>query len=390
MNKKVLPPWPYFAADEIVAVTKVLHSGKVNYWTGSECKEFEKEFAEFIGVPYAISLANGTLALELALQALNIGADDDVIVPCRTFIASASCIVARGARPVVADIDPISQNLTVETISRVLTPKTKAIIAVHLAGWPVDLDPILEFAKKHNLKVIEDCAQAHGAKYHGKFVGSIGDCSAFSFCQDKIMTTGGEGGMFCTKDPELWKRAWTYKDHGKNPDVAFVKEAAAGFSWLHESFGSNFRLTEIQAVIGREQLKKLPEWINLRTKNAGILAKHFKHITALRLTQVPAKVNHAYYKYYAFLKPEQLKTDWNRDRILREINALGVPCGSGSCGEIYLEKAFINSGYGIDKRFSVAQKLAETSLMFLVHPTLQASDMEWMAEKVAEIFAKAT
>lgn len=381
--------WPHFASDEISAVEKVLQSGKVNYWTGEECKSFEKEYAEVLGVPYAISLANGTFALELALYALGIGSGDEVIVPCRTFIASASSVVARGAKPVVADIDPVSQTLTVETISQVLTPKTKAIIPVHLAGWPCAMDAIMDFAKKHNLLVIEDCAQAHGAQYKGKFVGTFGDVGAFSFCQDKIMTTGGEGGLFVTKDLATYKRAWSYKDHGKSLDKACIRESAASFRWLHESFGSNFRMTEMQAAIGRLQLKKLPEWITTRRKNAAMFTEFFQTIPAVRVTVPPQDIAHAYYKYYVFVKPETLKPDWNRDKILREISALGVPCGSGSCGEIYLEGAFINANLQPTKRFTNAQKLSETSLMFVVHPTLQEEDMRWMCERIGEVFAQA-
>lgn len=380
-----IPPWPHFADDEIEAATHVMRSGKVNYWTGEECKAFEQEFADFIDVPYAISLANGTLALEVALRALNIGPGDDVIVPCRTFIATASSVVACGARPIVADIDLVSQNITVDTISEVMTPKTKAIIPVHLAGWPCAMDDIMDFAQEHNLKVIEDCAQAHGAKYKGQYVGSFGDAAAFSFCQDKIMTTGGEGGMLLTKDEKIWQRAWAYKDHGKNPHKAFNRDGPAGFRWLHESFGSNFRMTEMQAAIGREQLKKLPRWLEARKNNAKIFTKFFSNFPQLRLTLPSVDIEHAYYKYYVFIEPDKLKSDWNRDRILQEINATGVPCASGSCGEIYLEHAFIDLDLEPEKRFKNAQQLAQTSLMFLVHPTLNEQDIKTMCTSMEDI-----
>lgn len=389
MNK-LLPKWPYFARDEIEAVAHVLNSGKVNYWTGEECKAFEKEFAEYIGVPYAISLANGTLALELALYALDIGPGDEVIVPCRTFIATASCVIARGAKPIVADIDPFSQNLTVATISQVITPKTKAIIPVHLAGWPCEMDAIMTFAKEHNLHVIEDCAQAHGAKYRGKHVGSFGDVAAFSFCQDKIMTTGGEGGLFVTKNEALYNRAWSYKDHGKSLDKACIRESSASFRWLHESFGTNFRMTEMQAAIGRAQLRKLPEWLAQRQQNAAIYTQFFQTIPAFRVTMPTPDITHAYYKYYVFVEPSKLKPDWNRDRILREISARGVPCGSGSCGEIYQEQAFANANLQPAQRFVIAQKLSETSLMFVVHPTLAVKDIIWMCEIISSVMLEAS
>ena len=207
--------WPRFDEEEIYAAEQVLRSGKVNYWTGEEGKIFEKEFAEYVGVKHGIAVANGTVALELALEALGIAEGDEVIVPSRTFIASASAVVMRGAVPKIADIDPVSQNISVKSIRDQISPRTKAIIVVHLGGWPCEMDEILAIARNHNLFVIEDCAQAHGASYKGKRVGSFGDIAAFSFCQDKIMTTAGEGGMVVTNNPTLWKRAWSFKDHGE-------------------------------------------------------------------------------------------------------------------------------------------------------------------------------
>ena len=384
------PGWPQFDKDEISVVTSILESGKVNYWTGEEGRLFEKGFAEFIDCKHAIAVANGTLALELALYALGIGPGDEVIVPCRTFIASASCVVMRGAVPVMADVDPVSQNITAATISSVMTPKTKAIIAVHLAGWPCDMDPIMALAGRHGLKVIEDCAQAHGATYKGKAVGSIGDVAAFSFCQDKIITTGGEGGMFTTNDEKLWERAWSYKDHGKDFNQVFNNQHPAGFRWLHESFGTNMRLTEMQAAIGRRQLKKLLWWRTARRNNAAILTERFSSINALRVTVPGPDFGHAYYKYYVFVKPEKLRTGWSRDRIMQAVVAEGVPCFSGSCSEIYLEKAFNNAGLQPDKRLETAIELGETSLMFQVHPTLGKTDMEDICRAMEKVMGEAS
>lgn len=383
-------PWPHFPKDEIKAVTTVLQSGKVNYWTGEEGRLFEKEFAKFCGAKYAVALANGTVALELALYALDIGSGDEVIVTSRTFIASASSVVMRGAKPIMADVDHTSQNVTADTIRAVLTPKTKAIIVVHLAGWPCDMDPILELACKHNLKVIEDCAQAHGAVYKGKPVGSMGNVAAFSFCNDKIMSTGGEGGMLVTNDCEVWRKAWAYKDHGKSYSAVYDREHQPGYRWLHESFGTNWRMTEMQAAIGRVQLKKLPVWLRKRRENAAILTARFRKINALRVTEPSANTGHAFYKYYVFVKPERLKKGWDRDRIMTAINAEGIPCFSGSCSEIYLEKAFEKEGLNPPKRFSVAKELGETSLMFLVHPTLSSADMKNTCIAVEKVFSLAT
>jgi len=382
-------PWPFFAADEIEAAMAPLGSGKVNYWTGTEGREFEKEFAVQAGCEYAVALANGTVALELALVALGIGAGDEVIVTPRTFIASSSCCVMRGAVPVLADVDAVSQNITAETILPHITPRTKAIICVHLAGWPCDMDKIMALAREHNLKVIEDCAQCHGATYKGRPVGSLGDVAAFSFCQDKIMTTGGEGGMLTTNNEDVWRKAWEFKDHGKSYDGVYNRPHPTGFRWLHESFGTNWRLTEMQSAIGRVQLRKLPEWTRLRQQHADLLTKGFATIPALRLTVPQADIEHAYYKYYTFLRPDQLNEGWDRDRIMNAVAAEGIPCYSGSCSEIYLEKAF--DAIRPANRLPVAKMLGETSLMFLVHPTLSDIDMAdtvAAVKKVMEMAAK--
>jgi hypothetical protein len=389
VRRDPLAPWPYYSPDEIEAVTRVLASGRVNYWTGTECVQFEAEYAEYARVGHAISLANGTLALELALYALGIGPGDEVVVASRTFIASASCSVARGATPVVADIDPVSQNLTADTIRAVLTPRTRAIIAVHLAGWPCDMGSIMALAREHGLYVIEDCAQAHGARHQGRPVGSFGDAAAFSFCQDKILSTGGEGGMLLINDTALWEKAWAYKDHGKSYDAVHRREHPPGFRWLHESFGSNWRMTEMQAAIGRLQLNKLDEWVAARRHHAAILAEGFAFVPGLRLTAEPPEIKHAYYRYYAFIEPDKLREDWNQTRVIAAIQAEGVPCFVGSCGEIYRERAFLAAGWPPSRRHPVAKQLSETSLAFLVHPTLSDQDMQDTCRAVEKVMRTA-
>uniref|UniRef100_A0A6S6M8E5 Aminotransferase n=1 Tax=Citrifermentans bremense TaxID=60035 RepID=A0A6S6M8E5_9BACT len=365
----------------------MLLSNKVNYWTGTEGRLFEKEFAAYCCARHAIALANGTVALELALYALGIGPGDQVITTSRTFIASASCVVMRGAIPVIADVDSLSQNITAETIRGLITPRTKAIIAVHLAGWPCDMDAIMDLAREHGLKVIEDCAQCHGATYKGRPVGSLGDVAAFSFCQDKIMTTGGEGGMLTTNDERIWRRAWEFKDHGKSYDAVYNREHAPGFRWLHESFGTNWRLTEMQSAIGRVQLVKLPDWTRIRRRNAAILTEGFTNIPGLRVTVPPEHIGHAYYKYYVFVQQEELQDGWDRDRIMNAVVSVGIPCFSGSCSEIYLEKAF--DGMRPEHRLPVAKTLGETSLMFLVHPTLTEKDMSDTVAAVRRVMRQA-
>jgi dTDP-4-amino-4,6-dideoxygalactose transaminase len=386
-----LSPWPHFADDEIAAVAAVLRSGKVNYWTGSCGHRFEEAFARICGTRHAVALANGTVALELALRVLGIGAGDEVIVPCRTFVATASAVVMCGATPVFADVDPDSQNLTVATVAPLVTSRTRAVIAVHLAGWPCDMDPLTELAHSRGLKLIEDCAQAHGAVYKGRPVGSLGDVAAFSFCQDKIMTTGGEGGMLVTNRDDLWKQAWEFKDHGKSHAAVYDNPPASGhaFRWLHESIGTNWRMTEMQAAIGLVQGEKLPEWSMLRRQYAARLNRTLEQCPSIRVTLPPPECEHASYKHYAFVRPERLAEGWSRDRILAAVNAEGIPCYSGSCSEIYLEKAFVDRGLSPPQPLPVARALGETSLMFLVHPTLQDEHVGATCSAIDKVMSRA-
>lgn len=382
--------WPFFSEEEANAVRDVILSNKVNYWTGQETREFEKEFAAWAGTSYAVALANGTVALDVALKALGIREGDEVIVTPRTFLASVSSSVNAGAVPVFAEVDPDSQNITVDTIRAVFTERTHAIICVHLAGWPCDMDPIMDFADSHALKVIEDCAQAHGALYKGRPVGSIGHIGAWSFCQDKIMTTGGEGGMVTTNDRSLFLDMWSFKDHGKSWQAVYEREHPPGFRWVHDSFGTNWRMLEVQGVIGRIQLRRMASWHRSRIANAQRIWSVAKEIKGLRVPDIPAQIVHAAYKCYVFVKPNELRADWSRDRILAEISAQGVPCYSGSCSEVYLEKAFDGTGWRPTTRFEVAKELGETSLMFLVHPSLSADEIDKTCGVLSAVMRSAT
>ena len=382
--------WPQYAPDEIQAVTTVLRSGKVNYWTGSLCREFEKAYAASLGMDYAIAVANGTVALDLAWVALGIRPGDEIIVTSRTFLASVSSIVLAEASPVFADVDADSQNITAESVRPLITTKTRAILCVHLAGWPCDMDPLLALAREHGLYVVEDCAQAHGAFYKGRPVGSMGDIAAFSFCQDKIMTTGGEGGLVVTANQDWWSVMWSYKDHGKAYDAVYAKNPPEGFRWLHESFGTNWRLTEMQGAIGLHQLEKLGGWVDRRRANTRTLFAALRGLNGLRVPEPADDIHHACYKAYAFVQPEALRAGWDRDRIMREISAAGVPCLSGSCSEVYLEKAFDGTGLRPVERLPIAQRLGDTSLMFLVHPTLSVDDLSHVGRVARRVIQEAT
>ncbi|ENU80975.1 hypothetical protein F975_00833 [Acinetobacter sp. ANC 3789] len=376
MLNTAFEPWPSFTQQEADAVSRVLLSNQVNYWTGQECREFEKEFAQFTRTKYAVALANGTVALDVALKALGVCVGDDVIVTSRTFLASASSIVTAGANPIFADVELDSQNISRRTIEKVLTPNTKVIICVHLAGWMCDMEPIMQLAEEKGLYVIEDCAQAHGAEYKGRSAGSIGHIGAWSFCQDKIMTTGGEGGMVTTNDEGLWKKMWSYKDHGKNFDSVYSKQHSSGFRWLHDSFGTNWRMIEMQAVIGRIQLACMPKWTKKRTEHAEQILEAFEDSPYFTVHRPSTDYVHAQYKCYVQVNINALPSDWSRNRIMNEINALGVPCFSGSCSEVYLEHAFDGTSWRPIERLPNAKQLGETSLMFLVHPTLSKDNMK--------------
>lgn len=381
--------WPSFTNEEAEAVQRVLLSNKVNYWTGSECREFEKEFAAWCGTSHAVALANGTLALDVALMALGVGPGDEVVVTPRTFIASVSCVVNAGATPVFADVEADSGNISAATIARVLTPRTKAVICVHLAGWPCDMYPIMDLAQMHGFKVIEDCAQAHGARYKGRSVGSIGHVGAWSFCQDKIMSTGGEGGMVTTNSEALWRAMWSFKDHGKSYAAVYEREHPPGFRWVHESFGTNWRMLEMQAAIGRIQLRRMAGWTASRTANAEAIWAVCRKHAVVRVPDVPDGNVHAHYKCYVYVQPECLAPGWSRDRIVEAVNAQGVPCYQGSCSEVYLEKAFENTGWRPTERLPVARALGDASLMFLVHPTLTPEEIAKTCDVVDRVLADA-
>lgn len=400
MSEPSFPPWPQFAEDEVAAVARVLRSGRVNYWTGEECAALEAEFAAWAGVEHAVSVANGTVALELCLQALGIGPGDDVIVPARSFFASASCVAAVGARPVFADVSRSSGNLTLATIEAVLSPQTRAVIVVHLAGWPADMDPIMDWASRHDVVVIEDCAQAHGACYKGRSVGCLGHVAAWSFCQDKIISTGGEGGMVTTSDPSIWSRVWSAKDHGKSWSAMFEAVHPPGFRWVHNGFGGNARMTEMQAAIGRIQLGKLPQWHAARATNSEMIRRALAPLAKDGLVILPfdsgnpgevqKDSEHGWYRYLFQVELQALQPGWTRQRIADAISAAGYPAFVGPCPEIYLERAFDETGWRPERRMPSAQALGEASIAMLVHPTIPPELASRAGEAAAAIIREAT
>lgn len=386
---RTLASWPVFGADEIQAVSDVLSSGRVNYWSGSRGSEFEKRFAAWVGCRFGVAVANGSLGLEFALRAIGVGVGDEVIVTARSFVASAGCIRNVGAHPVFADVDRDSQNVTPESLAPHVGPRTRAILVVHLAGWPAPMDGILELAGAHHLQVVEDCAQAHGARLRGIPVGSMGDIGVFSFCRDKIVSTAGEGGMCTTSNPAYFESLWSYKDHGKSRALATAPHAGSQFRWLHAAEGTNGRMTEVQAAVGLRQLEKVDGWLVERRRNADALREHLRQVSALRIPSPSVEETHAFYGFYVFVEPDRLRSGWTRDRVLASIVAEGVPCFTGSCPEIYRESVFADHPQA-SVRLPVARELGETSLVLLVHPGITLEDVDAMAQAVIKVMRAAT
>ncbi|MEZ5924001.1 MAG: DegT/DnrJ/EryC1/StrS family aminotransferase [Hyphomicrobiaceae bacterium] len=374
--------WPHYADDEIAAAIEVLASGRVNQWTGDKVKAFEAAFAAYVGQPHAVAVFNGTVALELALRSLGIGPGDEVIVTPRSFIASASTVTTVGATPVFAEVDAGSGNITPSTIRTMLGPRTRAILPVHIGGWPAEMPEIMALAREHGLKVIEDCAQSQGARIDGRPAGSFGDAAAFSFCQDKIITTGGEGGIVLFRDRDAWSRAWSYKDHGKSYERMVAPPDRPGFRFVHESIGTNWRMIEMQAAIGLCQLGKLDQWVEARRRRAEIWRDALASVACLRIPLPRQGIRHAFYKLHAFLLPAALKDGVTRDDILVALVGEGIRAFSGGCSEIYRERAF--AGQNEPER-PVARALGETNLMFEVHPTLDEARLATTAARAARI-----
>jgi dTDP-4-amino-4,6-dideoxygalactose transaminase len=372
--------WPVYAEDEVAAVADVLRSGRVNQWTGDTVTAFQAALVARFGGGHGIALMNGSVALELPLLAFGVGPGDEVIVSPRSFVASASCVRLVGATPVFADVDPDSGNLSARTIEAVLTEKTKAVIPVHIAGWPVEMPEVMELAKRRGLRVIEDCAQAHGAEIAGQPVGSFGDAAAFSFCQDKIISTGGEGGYTSFRNHHEWKWAWSYKDHGKSWDKVNGPAPRPGFRWLHDTVGTNWRMTGVQAALGLVQLSKLDHWLSLRERNAAILALALD-VPGLRVPKPGAGLRHAYYRFYGYVDAGE-KSEAVRDEIIARAGAQKLRVFSGSCSEIYLEKAFSDIP---QPDLPVARELGKTSLMLETNPTLDPDLLKRRAEALARI-----
>lgn len=383
--------WPAYTEEEIEAVVRVMRSGKLNQWTGEEVLLFQSEFAQWLGVRHAVALANGTVALELALRALGIGPGDEVIVTSRTFYASASCVASLGATVVFCDVDRCSGNMSAKTVLPLITSKTRAIVAVHIGGLACEMEQIQAIAKAHHLHLIEDCAQAHGATYNGQRIGTFGDIACWSFCNEKIMTTLGEGGMLSTNSSELFNFVNSYKDHGKNFEKLKEKGPAFGYKYVHDTLGTNLRMTEVQAAVGRVQLKSLEGFVRQRNLNAQLLSTYLEGFGFLREPKHSAKTPknsiNSYYRYYLLLDDDYVKRVRSRDEVGQLVNKMGGTCFAGSCSELYLEGAFHGVSIYPQVRFSNASKYAQDSLAFLVHPNLTEEELVQNAKVLSQVLS---
>ena len=386
-----------YTLKQINNVSKILKKNKTNYWTGLEGKNFEREFSNYHNTKYSVAVSNGSIALEIALKALNLKKTDTVLVTPRSFIISASCVLNLGLKPIFADVDD-NGNLSIEGIKEAYNKNVKAIILVHLNGLSCDLDPILKFVKKNKIYLIEDCSQAHGAVYKNKKVGSFGDISTWSFCQDKIISTGGEGGMISTNNKNLWLKIWSLKDHGKNYQSVFDKKHKTGFRWLHDDLGSNYRMTEMQAVIGREQLKSLDRQIKKRNIIANLYLNGLKNFYQNDIIKKPDfkcetcplkqtvkkcnKCKHAFYRLNLFVNQKKI----NQTKLIEKINKNKIECNMGSCPEIYREKIFKKLKLYPKKRLQNAKLLGETSIMFPINPNKEIKKIKQEIKVIGKIF----
>ena len=336
-----LAGWPQFDENAIRSVEAVLRSGKVNYWTGKRGMEFEQKFAAWQGSRYAVSVATGTAALHVALSALGIGPGDEVIVPSYTFIASSFSVVQAGAIPRFADVNLDDHCISVESARKLVNQRTRAIMPVHLYGNVCDMDPILAFAREHNLYVIEDNAEAFGGAYKGRKTGAWGHMAACSFCQNKTFTTGGEGGMVTTDDEDLAWRARSFRDHGYDVKQRLsLLELEQKLPYIHNMVGWNYRMTEMQSAIGLAELERMDNWnMPARRRNAKILTGALKQCPEVKYLPIdtPERQNGWYVMAFS-LDIENMTC--NIREFVDAAAAEGAPCWKVFWPQCHTERAF--------------------------------------------------
>jgi len=409
VNSEPFPMWPSFSQKAIESVSEPLKSGKVNYWTGELGTKFEKEWAKWNGVKYCITTTNGTSALHTAVASLGIGPGDEVICPSYSFIASSFCILQAGALPVFADVDKKSHTIDPNDIEDKITDKTRAIIVVHLYGIVADMESIMEIARKHNLFVIEDCAQCFGGIYKGKKVGTIGDVGCFSFCQSKHFTTGGEGGAVITNNEDLYWECMSFRDHGYDVKERLrLLEMEKKLMYIHRRVGFNYRMTEIQSLIGLCELERFDSW-NLpnRRRNGKYLIEKLKNHPLVLYPPLDTEERQNAFWWAPFvLDTDKLKVPLKQ--FISAMEAEGVPVYGVQWPEMYKERAYVEkNGFGRLKypfndpnarkidyskvECKKAKWLSERTMSFFTHPVYEIKHMEKYVEafnKVASAYMK--
>ena len=402
------PMWPQFAPETPDQVAELLKTGKVCYWTGKVGMEFEEAWAKWIGSKMAISCTNGTAALHIAIASLGIGPGDEVIVPSYSFIASSFSIVQAGAIPVFADVTD-DHTIDPACIEKLITPRTKGIVVVHLYGVMCDMGKIMEIAKKHNLKVIEDCAQCFGGEFNGKKAGTIGDVGCFSFCQSKHFTTGGEGGMVVTNDEDLGWECRSFRDHGydvkQRMNMLALEES---LPYIHRRVGFNYRMTEMQSLIGLNELKRFDNWnLARRLKYAKMYDEAFKDQPGIASLPLNTEERKSAYWWYP-IRLDLSKLDCDAPAIIKELGAAKIPCYGIQWPEAYLEKAYVeHGGFGTAKfpfeskeyadasatdytkvNCPNAHKLRFETVSLFLHPTWEEIHIERCIEGLKSVLAK--
>lgn len=334
VRKRAFPSWPIFGEEERKSLLGVFESGK--WWYGEKVKEFEEKFAAFQDAKYAVTCSNGTVALEASLIACGVGAGDEVIVPPYTFIATATAALNVNAIPVFADIDIETANIDLEDLKRKITPQTKAIIPVHFAGLPCDMDALSDIAQSHELKIIEDACHSWGTKWKGKGTGALGDCGAFSFQMTKNITSG-EGGIVLTDNQELAEVIRSYINCGRRKDKPWYE---------HHILGTNLRMTELQAAILLGQLSRLETQTLKREENASYLDEKLRDLPGIRVMKKDPRVSRRSYHLYVF---RYIQEEWEgieRRKFIKALNKEGIPCSKGYPYPLYKNSLFSTKGNG--------------------------------------------
>ncbi len=369
------PPWPALGDDDVTAVADVLRSGRLTQLSGGAVGAFEEAFAAWHGVRHCVATSSGTTAIHTALAALDIGPGDEVIVPSHTFIASATPALHQRATPVFADVDERTYCISPESVAERITARTKAIIAVHLNGHPAEMDELLALAAPLGIAVIEDAAQAHGALHQGRKVGTMGRVGCFSFWEDKIMTTGGEGGCVITNDDALAERMRRIRHHGEGP-------VAGERQYYHLELGYNYRMTAMQAATGLVQLLRLEEYLAARRRNAAYLSERLGELDGIEPPFVAPYAVHSYYKYICRFRPDL--THWQIGDFVRAVAAEGIPISRRYPTPMHRQPVFRDAGHDAAD-CPVAERLAGQLFTLLVHPTVTTADLDDVVAAIGKV-----